>query len=469
MVSNLTDIIDHKTPLIENNILLVFLNWNNCIKLPISGSYKHQNIKDIKSDILIFLGGRECSISTQKGYLHCLFGLGYYYTKFEIKSGNYVTDNRELTGIVISDFVYDYLATSKSITFGDDPDLIFTDLIVKVPIDLSSKSNTKKTFIKGTLMRNLFIPYKDVFIEMMEYIKKDDSYNIGKNGPTTLNTDWHNFNTILISNRMQEDKKKQYLNSTAGISQITTGADKYLNEMFDDSEIVQITNCVEELKEIYSSIDFDQSYLFSLIENASKYLSNPIRESEFLSNKSPYKKPILLSAAKRGNEYKDWPSDLRIKSEEEIKSKIRVDLEDKGNLKVEIRKNSSLNEDIESYSAPKEEDFILRNMRPQIVKEKKLPERSMDNIKEILQYLVDIINEDYDMPSIGRAFEIAHKKLREIALYVDYMWEMIKLANIYKKKNPNLGLSIKEKEELLRKILNWMNKSNTNQLNVGPK
>ncbi|TXT60001.1 MAG: hypothetical protein BAJALOKI3v1_980008 [Promethearchaeota archaeon] len=455
--------------MIETNILLVILSWKNCIKLPISGSYQHHSIENIKTDIVIFFGGKECSISTVNGYLHSLFGLGYYYTKFEIQSQNYITDNRELTGLVLSDFVYDHLSTSNSVAFQEDADVIFTDLVVKVPLNLSYKSDTKRTFIKGTLMRNLFIPYKDIFLEMMNHIRKPDTYQIKKDGPMILNADWNIFNTILISKRMQERKKKEFINPTAGITQIEVGVEEYLQKIFSPSEILEIEEKVEDLKKIFASIELDPTYLFSLIENSSKYLPIPPINSEEYQKSSPYKKSILISAGTRLNEYKAWPLKLEAHTEKGSTSKVKVKFEDKNKFNFQIEEDSNQNSNMESYSTPKKGDFILRSMRPNIVKEKKLPESSMNTIDEILDYLIKVINEDYDMPTIGRAFENAHQKLRKIVLYVDYMWEMSKLTNIYKKKNPNLGLSEKEKENLLRKVYDWKSKTKNSQIKVGPK
>ncbi|GAG60729.1 unnamed protein product, partial [marine sediment metagenome] len=81
-------------------------------------------------------------------YFLYLFGLGYYYTKFELQSGRYITDNRQLTGLVLPDFVYDFLSTSKNVTLENDRDVIVSDNLFKLPIDLSFKSENKRTFIQ---------------------------------------------------------------------------------------------------------------------------------------------------------------------------------------------------------------------------------------------------------------------------------------------------------------------------------
>ena len=93
-------------------------SWGDLLGYPTFGNYANHNISKISQDLVIFLSGTECALSTERGTLYFLFGLGYYYVKFELQSGIYITDNRQLTGLVLPDFIYDHLATSKNITFG---------------------------------------------------------------------------------------------------------------------------------------------------------------------------------------------------------------------------------------------------------------------------------------------------------------------------------------------------------------
>ena len=158
--------------LLDNYTFFVIPSLGNLLGYPTLGKYANHKVSKIIQDLVIFFGGSECAISTERGILYYLFGIGYYYTKFELQSGRYITDNRQLTCLILSDFVYDHLATSKNITLENDRDVIISENLVKLPIDMSYKSETKRTFIQGTLMRNLFIPYKDIFLELMEILKK---------------------------------------------------------------------------------------------------------------------------------------------------------------------------------------------------------------------------------------------------------------------------------------------------------
>ena len=152
--------------ILECHIFFVIPSWGNLLGYPALGHYSNHNVSKISHDLVIFFSGAECSVQTERGTLYYLFGLGYYYVKFELQSGRYVTDNRQLTGLILTDFVYDYLSTLKNITLENDRDVIVSENLFKIPLDLSNKSENKRTFIQGTLMRNLFIPYKNIFIDL---------------------------------------------------------------------------------------------------------------------------------------------------------------------------------------------------------------------------------------------------------------------------------------------------------------
>ncbi len=463
----------HKiTPPITNNILFVIPSWSEVLGYPTLGKYANHDITKILTDIIIFFGGTELSIITDKGTLYCIFGLGYYYTKFELKSGRYIIDSRQLNGLLLSDFVYDYIATSPNITLENDQDVVYTDKVVKVPIDLSFKSNTALTFIKGALMRNLFIPYKDSFLEMMNTIKKNDSYNINEDGYMLLSTHWDCYNKILISSKMNYAK---YINPTAGINEITTGADDFIKASFSNSKIMDIEKNISQLKDVYSIIEYDPMYLFSIIENASKYLRNPeirLKEQKQLNRQKTQKQSILISAEKKINTLTQWPSTFRRKTKEELEFSIPVinhHLNEGNN--VSTNNLNSYQSDLynnEGYNTPKNEDFVLKTMRSNFVKSKPLPQIPTTSIKDILLYLKSIIKEDYDMPSIGIALELARDNLRKHALHLNYMWEMSKLANFYKRQNPNLSLSKKDKFLLIEKVDDWINNAHKNMIRLNP-
>ncbi len=160
-------------------------SWGELLGYPHKlGFYMNKEVTKIHTDLIIFFSGIECRVKTTRGIIYFLFGIGYYYTKFELSQsidltrGKYITDSRLLTGLILSDFVYDKLASSEEITLEDDPDVIFAKDIIKVPFDVAYKTPNKQTLIKGAIMRNIFIPYKDVILEFMGRIPSPERFNL---------------------------------------------------------------------------------------------------------------------------------------------------------------------------------------------------------------------------------------------------------------------------------------------------
>ena len=62
------------------------------------------------------------------------------------------------------------------------------------------------------------------------------------------------------------------------------------------------------------------------------------------------------------------------------------------------------------------------------------------------------------MPSIGKAFELAGTQLKELVFKPDYMFEIKKYAKLYQEKEDYTSLSSDEKDILIEKIDNWLEK-----------
>ena len=448
--------------LFPNNSLFMIPSWSDLIGYPTLGTYVHHPVLKIVSDTVIFLSGYDYSIETAKGTLHYLFGLGYYFIKFELESGKYITDNRILTGLVLSDFVYDHMATSANVTLEEDHEVIIAEKVIKVPVDLSYKSENHLTFIKGALMRNIFIPNKDIFLEMMERIRKDDSYQIAKDGHMILSTHWDYYNQILVSDKMKGNLDTSYLNLTAGLDGIIFAADQLLQETIYDENLIIIEGNINYLKNIYSNLEFDPMYLFSIIEKASTMLISGIpqissKQRDSISRKTS-KESIFASAEDRLTAYISWPVQFKRKARKEPPVLPRIVEQPIYTRQDDIQRVDIGTTEISDY---KQEKFELETLKSEKVDFKLLPNLPKADIQQILLYLKKIIEENYEMRSIGQAFEIARESMRQIGVsstttHQKKIWEMSKYANIYSKKEPSFGLPAKEKQELILKINRWL-------------
>ncbi len=441
-----------KGDLIKNNIFLVIPSWGKLLGYPTLGTYANHNVVKISEDLVIFFGGMERLVHTPKGLVYYLLGLGYYYTKFEIQTGRYITDSRFLTGLMLSDFIYDRLATSKDLTLQNEPEVVVAEDVVKVPIDVSLKLPNKKTFIQGTLMRNLFIPYKDVILEFLEKIKDLKSFQIRKTNHMFLSTHWDYFNTILISDAMETKLKMKYLESTAGLNSISLRLYRFLIEHFSDAEIQEINENIKILKEVYSTIEFDPMHLYSLIEQANLWIkikipNLPLYQTSYIDEKRK-KHSILHSGEKYLDKIVPWP--------EKFKRQTKKGLEDSVNV---IQERIYHPKDFEKKGVilePNREHFEPKFLERPTVKVKTLPQIPTNNIIEILSTLRTLVEQDYDLRSIGKAFALGRDYIKAMVLHQNMLWDMSKLANIYTKAQLNKGLSSKEKYELLEKIDNWI-------------
>jgi len=451
--------------LYPNNSLFMIPSWSDLAGYPTLGTYVHHSVSKIETDAVIFLSGYDYSIETKKGTLHYLFGLGYYFLKFELESGKYVTDNRILTGLVLSDFAYDLMATSANITLEEDPDVIIAEKVIKIPIDLSNKSEDHLTFIKGALMRNVFIPYKDIFLEMMETIRNDDSYQISIEGHKILSSHWDFYNQILASEKMRSKPDSSYLNPTAGLDGINFAAETLLEETISSINLSIIEDNIKALKSIYSNIEFDPMYLFSIIEKAALTLGSdmpPISLKQIDSvTKKTAKKSLFISAEDRLYSFISWPIQFKRKAKKEPTVLPRFVEQPIVSGQIDIQSSDIPKIGTVEIPEVEQEAFELDTLKSEKVELKPLPPPPKPDIKQIIQYLKKIIEENYEMRSIGQAFELARETARQMGvsattLHQAKIWEMSKYANIYIKKEQGFGLPVKEKGELIRKLDKWL-------------
>ena len=442
--------------ILENYTFFVIPSWGHLLGYPTLGQYSNHNVSKISQDLVIFFSGADCSVQTEKGTLYYLFGLGYYYTKFELQSGRYITDNRQLTGLALTDFVYDSLSTSKKVTLENDRDVIVSENLFKLPIDLSFKSESKRTFIQGTLMRNLFIPYKDVILEFMEALRNPQSFQTNKSEPILLSTYEDSYNQLLISSEMESEIKTKYLNPTAGLNGITLGSKKHLKHYFSHPNLQYIEELLLKLRRVYSTIDYDPMYLFSILVNAALRFRSEVGSSNIQkvekSNGNLPKESIFLSAEPRMNSFVDWPERFKRRTKDELERSVVLE-------KSKIYQPKEVNKEtivVEEFGVEQEE-FKIRSMKRPLVGVKTLPIIPTSNSLEILLTVKNIVNQDYDIRSIGRALEIARDYIRSMILHSHVLWEMSRHVNLYQKVEPNVGLSSKEKFELGEQIKKWIN------------
>ncbi len=458
--------------LVGNYFLLVIPSWHRATGAPL-GKYINSNVAKIHADPVIFFSTKEVAIETPMGTTYYLFGLGYYYVQFELADGKLITDNRPLTGLVLSDFFYDKIATSKRVALEDEVDVNVCELVIKVPVDLSHKTDQKRTFIRGVITRFLFMAYKDPILEMINKVFDPESYLLQQWGHLLLSTAPEFFNQILVSNKMGAGAIKIYMNNTAGINAILPAADDLLATTFSSANLLDIDESIQLLKTALTGVKYDPIDLYTLLD----YLAMTLRAASILPSAAvetpatgPSKKrTILISAASRSNSIAEWPAHLRPTPEAEISAQATISggssstgTEFKELVHQFYKKmdDASLGDASQTTAVKLEaagrESFQLRKMQRSATDKKTLPECPQGNIEEIFLYLKYVVDENFDMPSVGKAFEIARESVRKISLQSKYLRLMSRWANQYSLKQAGLSLSPKEKEVVMHDIDDWI-------------
>jgi hypothetical protein len=292
----------------------------------------------------------------------------------------------------------------------------------------------------------------------MNRIKDPDSYQIQDRGHFILSTYWSDFNKILVSEKFRNHEIDGYMNSAPGLNDIIFKADEYLS-MFSSEELDQINDDLSKLKNIYQNLEYDPGFLSSIMENAAKMISPPVPisvNSDEIFNKNT----IFISAQDRIKSTVQWSTNFPRKEKKEVVKDIttqetRITPAMKSIVRLSNVKEEKISENIEP-TQNQEEKFVLKSLKHRKVESKTLPNPPQGDIEKILLYMKSLIEEDFEMVAIGKAFELARDNIRKIILQSDYMWDMSTYAYMYQRKKPNLSLNERDRSELLEKIEGWI-------------
>lgn len=252
---------------------LIIPSWTDLLGIPDLGTYLNQKVTKIHNDCVIFFTGVEYSLREERGNLFYLFGLGYYSLRFNLEGGGKpILDGKTLTGLILTDEIYNKMITSDQVSLGNELDIIISDKGIKFPVDLSDKNNLES--IKSALLSKVFLPYKDTILDFVQKIQDPNIYKVKDQGQKLLTTHWDNYNEIIVSKKMEMYPFDNYMKATAGLKGIYFGADQHLEKVLSPSNIEAINNNSIELKRFYSNVEFDSSYVYSIIENVSALFQN---------------------------------------------------------------------------------------------------------------------------------------------------------------------------------------------------
>ena len=97
---------------------------------------------------------------------------------------------------------------------------------------------------------------------------------------------------------------------------------------------------------------------------------------------------------------------------------------------------------------------IASNVNPK-VQIKTLSPIPSGNTEVLLQFVLRIVKDDYDMPTLAQGFDLCRENLRQLDRSADYIFELSKMALLYGKQQAGLGLNLRDKERILEKTTFW--------------
>jgi len=103
------------------------------------------------------------------------------------------------------------------------------------------------------------------------------------------------------------------------------------------------------------------------------------------------------------------------------------------------------------------EKFELKILKQEPVVYKPLPPLPKGDMEVVLTYVKEVVEDKFTCYQVGDACEQAWDAIRNLVLHSDLNWELSTLANYYhKQKGTNLGLSGRDKADILGKLNMWI-------------
>ena len=449
----------------------------------------NQKVKNVISDPVIFYARKSMKIHKPYGYVYILWGLGMIHLKFELQSGRLITDYRQLNAIVLQDFAYDLLASQRKIALENDHDIILNELVAKIPYDLSWKGESQRRFLNGAILRNAFTIHKEIILEMLEKLQKSikDEYNPVNSGFLLLTLTEQEYNNILTNSFLTE---KEYFNPTAVINEIKPSANEFLTELLTKEEKEDALSAIVHLHDAMRKFEYDKTDLISIIDglnSALKIKYSPKGVYGPTHKLTGLRKQFLFTADLESIEkVTDWPETIERKLSWPIEAEIDLEKESRKEEKPYVPPLNydkfsekiyqpvaldQMNVKVEGYtSTAKEVDslktqFELRATQNPTVEEKPLPDfpvsedadKSPEKIIAVLEYVLNLVNQNYSMKAIGEACELAWAKLRKILFQSEIIYELNSFTNQFIKQPKGLGLNNKDRTKITERLTKWIN------------
>ncbi|MFX0015419.1 MAG: hypothetical protein ACFFB2_12700 [Promethearchaeota archaeon] len=158
--------------------ILFIPSWRKLIGSNFNGFYLNQPVQRIFQDNVVLLPDLALTgfEETTGEPFFLITGFGIYWVKFQLGPGSIITDYREITGIVLPLDVYEK-AQDVSGSVLNSEKIRMTEYMISIPFSLILAKRTTQMYLRGVLARNVFLPNKECFDQLLVSCDDPNSFN----------------------------------------------------------------------------------------------------------------------------------------------------------------------------------------------------------------------------------------------------------------------------------------------------
>ncbi len=241
--------------------ILFIPSWRKLLGSNFNGFYLNQPVQKIFQDNVVLLPDVALSgfEETTGEPFFLITGLGVYWVKFQLGPGSIVTDHREITGIVLPLDMYEK-AQDVSGSILNSEKMRMTEYMTSIPFSLIFAKRTTQMYLRGVLARNVFLPNKECFDQLLTSCNDPNSFNSDE-GLKILSGGLSTQIQLYTNELLTEKKVDRYSNLIAGIKNTQPKLNKILAnlqlESMREGVFTNIHQMKREFREIGRNILFD--------------------------------------------------------------------------------------------------------------------------------------------------------------------------------------------------------------------
>ena len=233
--------------------ILVIHSWSKLIGSEFKGFFKKAPVRSIERDsiaMVVDLGRGFQEVTGEDLYL--ITGPGIYFTEFKLETELLVRDYREITGIILPRAIYQSIRQSKPIYQSEKIRAAITELAAFIPFNIVLYSYSTQAYLRGVLTRSVFAPHKHMLNLLSKNCNDKNAYATNE-GLKVLSASSIYFNRLLVESKfLNFSNSNEFIELTAGLADIRPGLENILHELFPPTEIEQVLERINSLKESYA-------------------------------------------------------------------------------------------------------------------------------------------------------------------------------------------------------------------------